>query len=139
MIRTGLVRGVLGLVAASGVLAATARAADEKDVIGTWKLSYSPGSGEQRTATLSVTKEGSGLKGKFVEEPDRKFDVTKIEFKDGILTFSTRTERDREPTTATWGCKVKGDAIKGEASYEYQGGSGSFGFEGRRQAAHPEG
>ena len=31
-------------------------------------------------ATLSVTKEGSGLKGKFVEEPDRKFDVTKIEF-----------------------------------------------------------
>jgi hypothetical protein len=139
MIRNGLVRGVLVLVAASGVLAATARAADEKDVIGTWKLSYSPGGGEDRVATLSVTKEGSGLKGKFVEEPDRKFEVTKIAFKDGKLTFSTRTVTDGEPSTATWEGRVKGDAIKGEASYEYQGGSGSLGFEGKREPAQPEG
>jgi hypothetical protein len=139
MIRNGLVRGVLVLVAASGVLAATARAADETEVIGTWKLSYDTGGGGERTATLSVTKQGSGLEGKFVEDPDRKSDVTKIAFEDGILTFSTLSLRDGEPTTATWECKVKGDAIKGEVSYEYQGGSGSFGFEGKRQAAQPKG
>jgi len=139
MTGNGLVRGVLVLVAASGVLAATAGAADEKEVIGAWKLSYSPGGGEDRTATLSVTKEGSGLKGKFVEEPDRKFDVTKIAFKDGKLTFSTRTERDGEPSTATWECKVKGDAIEGWADYMYQGGSGSLSFKGKRLAAQPEG
>jgi hypothetical protein len=138
MIRNGLVRGVLVLVAASGVLAATARAADEKDVIGTWKLSYSPGGVSPRTATLSVTKQGSGLRGMFVEEPNRKFDVTTIGLKDGKLAFFTRTERDRVATTATWEGQVNGGAITGEAIWEYQGVGGSFPFEGKRLAANPE-
>jgi hypothetical protein len=69
---------------------------------------------------------------------DRKFDITKIEYKDGKLTFTTQTERDGEKSTATFEGKVKGDAIEGEASWEHQGMSGSFNFEGKRQAAKPE-
>jgi hypothetical protein len=130
-----LVRGMLVLVAASGVFAATAGAADEKDAVGTRKLTYSPGDGEHK-ATLTVTKDGSGLRGKF-EDGDRKFGATKIEFKAGILTFATETRRDGATATATFQGKVKGDAVEGEVSWEYQGLSGSFPFTGRREAEKP--
>src|SRR3954447_17463724 len=96
----GFVRGMLALVAASGVLAATAGAADEKEAVGTWKLTYSPGDGEHQAA-LTVTKEGSGLKAAF-KDGDRKFEVTKVEFKDKTLTFVTRIEREGELATATF-------------------------------------
>jgi hypothetical protein len=123
---------MLVLVAASGVFAATARAADEKDAIGTWKLTYNPGNGEHE-ATLTVTREGVGLRGKF-EDGDRKFTVTKIAFKAGTLTFTTETKRDDATATATFEGKIKGDAIEGDASWEYQGMSGSFPFTGKREA-----
>src|SRR5262249_54073838 len=112
-------------------------AADEKDVVGSWKLSYNPGDGPHEP-TLTVTKEGSGLKGKLVDG-DRKFEVTKIGFRDGQLTFSARTERDGEPATVTFEGKIKGDAIEGSADWMYQGMSGSFSFEGKREAAKPKG
>jgi hypothetical protein len=126
---------MLVLVAASGVFAATAGVADEKDAVGIWKLTYNPGNGDHE-ATLTVTQEKSGLKGKFIDG-ERKFDVTKIEYKDGKLTFTTRTERDGDKATATFEGKIKGDAIEGEASWEYQGMSGSFPFTGKREAEKP--
>ena len=131
------VRGVLVLVVVWGVFAAPAVAADEKakDVVGTWKLTYNPGNGDHE-ATLTVTRDKSGLKGKFVDG-ERKFDITKIEYKDGKLTFTTRTERDGDKATATFEGKVKGDAIEGEGEWEYQGMSGSFSFTGKREAEKP--
>jgi hypothetical protein len=110
-----------------------AKAEDAKGAVGTWTLTYSPGDGEHK-ATLTVTKEGAGLKGAF-KDGDRKFEVTKVESKDGTLTFSTRTERDGEPATATFEGKVKGDAIEGSADWTFGGMSGSFPFEGKREAA----
>jgi acetyl esterase/lipase len=116
--------------------AASARpAAAGEEAVGTWELSYSPGDGDHK-ATLTVTKEGSGLKATFADG-DRKIDVTRVEFKDGKLTVATRTERDGEPATATFEGEVKGDAIKGSADWKYQGMSGSFAFEGKREPARP--
>jgi hypothetical protein len=135
MTGSGLVRGMLILVAASGMFAATAATADEKDAVGTWKLTYNPGNGDHE-ATLTVTQEKSGLKGKLVDG-DRKLDVTKIEYKDGKLTFTTRTEREGDKATATFEGKVKGDAIEGEAGWEYQVMSGSFPFTGKREGGQP--
>jgi hypothetical protein len=96
-----------------------------------------PGDG-RHDPVLTITDEESGLKGKFVDG-DRKFNVTDIQFKDGKLTFSARTEREGEAATATYEGKVKGDAIAGSANWMYQGMSGSFGFGGKREAARPEG
>jgi hypothetical protein len=124
--------GKLGVIRAM-----TAAAADVNNVVGTWRLTFDPGDG-RHDPVLTITDEESGLKGKFVDG-DRKFNITDIQFKDGKLTFSTRTERDGEPSTATWEGKVKGDAIEGSADYMYQGGSGSLSFKGKRQAARPEG
>jgi acetyl esterase/lipase len=105
---------------------------DEMEAVGTWSLTYSPGDGEHK-ATLTVTKEASGLKAAF-KDGDRKFDVTKVEFKDETLTFATRTERDGESATATFDGKVKGDTIKGSADWTFGGMSGTFDFEGKREA-----
>jgi hypothetical protein len=66
-----------------------------------------------------------------------KVDVTQIAFKDGKLVFSTRTEREGEKAAATFEGQVKGDAVEGEASWEYQGMQGSFRFAGKRRATGP--
>jgi hypothetical protein len=134
-----LVKGVFVLVTVAGVFASTTRAAADKDkaVVGTWKLEFNPGDGDHK-ATLTVTMEKSGLKAKFVDG-DKKIDVTKITFKDGKLTFSTRSKREGSKATATFEGKVKGDAIKGKARWKFQGMEGSFDFEGKRQAAKPKG
>ncbi len=136
MTSSGLVRAMLVLVAASGVFAAAAGATNEKHAVGTWKLTYSPGDGEHQ-ATLTVTKKASGLRGKF-EDGDRKFSVTKIEFKAGTLTFATETKRDDVTATATFEGRVKGDVIEGEVSWEYQGMSGSFPFAGKLEVEKPD-
>jgi acetyl esterase/lipase len=107
-------------------------AAEEQGAAGTWKLTYNPGDGEH-DATLTVTRNKSGLRGKFADG-DRTFEVTRIEFKDGKLVFATRTEREGEKAAATFEGKVKGDALEGEARWEYQGMQGSFRFEAKRQA-----
>jgi hypothetical protein len=135
MIRGWLVRGMLVLLATTNLLAATSAASDEKDVVGTWKLTYSPGDGEHR-ATLTITREGQGLKGAF-KDGDGKFEVTKVEFKDGTLTFATRTEVNGEPATATFVGKAKGDSIEGSADWMFGGMNGSFPFEGNREADKP--
>ena len=92
----GLFKAVLVLVAASGALAATARGADEKEVIGSWKLSYSPGDGEHK-ATLTVTKGESGLRAT-IADGDRRFEVEEVKFKGNKLTLSSSpqpTNRER--------------------------------------------
>ncbi|HWE35461.1 MAG TPA: hypothetical protein VG406_02735 [Isosphaeraceae bacterium] len=137
MTGNGLVRGVLVLVAASGVLAATARAADEKDVVGTWKLKYEPGDGQTHEPVLTITKDGADLKGEFAEG-DQKGTVKEVRFKDGELRVKVESKYDGEPTSVTYTGKTDGDAWKGDAAWEYQGMSGTFPFEAKRQVAKPK-
>jgi hypothetical protein len=132
----GLVRTVLVLVAASGVLAATARAADENDALGKWKLTYEPGDGRHESV-LTVTKDGQALKGEWVDDDD-KGTVKDLKFKDGKLSFKREGEYNGEPFSVTFEGKVKGDSIEGEGKWEYQGMSGTFTFEGKREAAKPK-
>jgi acetyl esterase/lipase len=100
-----------------------------------WKLSFNPGDSEHG-AKLTITKEGSGLKAAYTDG-DRKFEVTRVELKDGKLHFSTETKRDGEKATATFEGKIEGDVINGEANWDYQGMSGSFLFTGNREAVKP--
>jgi hypothetical protein len=109
-----------------------AQATAKEDAVGIWKLTYSPGDGEHK-ATLTVTKEGSGLKAT-LPDGDRKFEVEEVTFKDGKVTFSTRTERAGVPATATFKGEVKGDTIAGSADWTFGGMSGTFDFEGKQEA-----
>ncbi len=108
---------------------------NRKEVVGSWKLSFNPGDNE-REATLTIARDGAGLKAAY-KDGDRKFGVTKVEFKDGKLVFSTETKRDGEKSTATFEGKIEDGVISGEASWEYQGMTGSFPFTGKREAVKP--
>jgi acetyl esterase/lipase len=107
------------------------RAQTTNNVIGTWILSYDPGNG-QHEGILTVAQEDSGLKGEFRDD-NSKLEVTKIEFKDGMLSFATRSQRDGESATATWKGKIRDNVLEGEAGWESQGGSGTFRFGAKRQ------
>ena len=124
----------LALVAVAGLFAGTARAADEKDVVGTWKLKYEPGDGQTHEPVLKITKDKAGLKGEFVDG-DRKMKVKEIQFKDGELHIKVEGEFNGEAVSVTYKGKPTGGSIKGEAQWEYQGMTGTYEFEGKREPA----
>src|SRR3954453_24002844 len=73
-------------------LCGIARAADEKsDPVGTWKIEYAIGD-QQRTATLTITKDGDKLAGtmNWADQKDAK--LKDVKMKDGELTFSAVRE-----------------------------------------------
>jgi acetyl esterase/lipase len=138
MIGIGLAKRVLVLVAVAGVIATTARAADQNDVIGKWKLKYEAGDGQTHEPVVTITRNGQDLKGECAEG-DQKSPVKDLRFKDGQLSFRRDGQHNGTPASATFEGRVKGDAIEGEGRWEYQGMSGSFPFTGKREAAEPRG
>ena len=125
---------MLVLIAVAGVFATTARAADEKGVVGTWKLKYDPGDGQTHEPVLKITKDKAGLKGEFADG-DQKLKVKEIQLKDGELRFKVEGEYNGDPVSIAYKGKPTGDSIKGEAQWEYQGMTGTYEFEGKREKA----
>ena len=125
---------VLALIAVAGVFAGTARAVDEKDVVGTWKLKYDPGDGQSHEPILKITKDKAGLKAELAEG-DNKMKVKEIRLKDGELLLKCEGEHNGEAVAVTYKGKLTGDTMKGEGQWEYQGMTGTFEFEGKREAA----
>jgi hypothetical protein len=128
---------MLTLLVVAGVSAVTARAAEEKDVVGTWKLKYDPGNGQTHEPVLKITQDKAGLKGEFADG-DQKMKVKEIQFKDGELRFKVEGEYNGEAVAVTYKGKPSGDSIKGEGQWEYQGMTGTFEFEGKLEAAKPK-
>jgi hypothetical protein len=124
---------VFALIAVAGVCAGTARAAEEKDVVGTWKLKCEPGDGQTYEPVLKITKDKARLKAEFVDG-DQKMEVKEIQLKDGELRFKVEGEHNGDPVSVTYKGKPTGDSIKGEARWEYQGMTGTYEFEGKREA-----
>jgi len=125
---------MLALFVIAVVLTATARAADEKDVVGTWKLKYDPGDGQTHEPILKITQDKAGLKAEF-GEGDQKMKVKEIQLKDGELRVKVEGEYNGEAVSVAYKGKLVGDSIKGEGQWEYQGMTGTFEFEGKREAA----
>ncbi len=127
-----VVKRMLILAAVWGVFVVTTRAADLSEVVGTWTLTYSPGDGDHE-ATLTVSKEGAGLKGSF-RDGERKFVITRIGYRNGTLFFNARAARDGDRTIVAFEGQVKGDAFEGDGSWDAGTRGGVFPFEGKRVA-----
>jgi hypothetical protein len=132
----GFVKGLFMAVAVWSTIAGTAGAADEKaeDPVGTWKLKYDPGNGQTHEPVLKITQDKAGLKAEF-SEGDNKMKVKEIQLKDGELRFKVEGEYNGEAVSVAYKGKLAGDSIKGEGQWEYQGMTGTFEFEGKREAA----
>src|SRR5689334_25154159 len=95
-----LVLGVCGLVGA----------ADEP--VGTWKCEYDIG-GQQRTATLTIKKDGDKLAGT-MSWPDQKDEKLKgVKLKDGTLSFSAVRKFMGNEITVEYTLTIDGDKLKG--------------------------
>jgi hypothetical protein len=116
--------------------AAAAPATDEAEVVGAWKLSYFPGD-RQHEPVLTITREGDGYRGKFVEDGEPAT-VKEVTYKDGTLRFKIESEYNGAESVANFEGKVKGDAIEGACDWEYSGMTGSFDFQGKREESTPK-
>lgn len=100
-----------------------------------WKLSLNAPDGLHE-AELTLTKDVSGLNAAY-RDGDTKFDVTKVEIKDGKLHLTIERMKDGEKATTTFEGEIKGDVIDGEGNWTYQENTGSFQFTGKREAMKP--
>jgi acetyl esterase/lipase len=105
---------------------------NEKDVVGIWKLKYDPGDGQTHEPALTITKDGLTLKAEFIDG-DQKGIVKEVRYKAGELQVKVETKYNGETATTTYTGKSAGDALKGDAQWEYQGMSGTFPFQGKRE------
>jgi hypothetical protein len=114
-------------------LCGIARAADDKaDPVGTWKLEYAIGD-QQRTATLTVTKDADKLAGT-MDWPDQKDAKLKdVKLKDGVLTFSAERVLGDNKIPIDYKLKVDGDTLKGKGAVEAGGEKREFDITGKRE------
>ncbi len=123
---------ILSVVLVLG-LCGLARAADEKaDPVGMWKLEYEIG-GQQRTATLTITKDGDKLAGT-MDWPDQKDEKLKdVKLKDGELSFSAVRVLGDNKFTVEYKFTIDGDKLKGKGAVENGGQKTEFDIAGKRE------
>ena len=123
ILATVLVVGLCGVAEAQGTKA---------DPVGTWKCEYKIGD-QQRTSTLTITKDGDKLAGT-MSWPDQKDAKLKdVKLKDGELTFSAvRVLRDNQ-FDVEYKFTITGDKLKGKGAVESGGEKRPFDIEGTRE------
>src|SRR4051812_25239499 len=119
---TALVLGVCGL----------AGAADKVEPVGTWKCEYKIGD-QQRTATLTITKDGDKLAGTMSWPDQKEAKLKDVKLKDGNLTFSAERMFMDNKITIEYQLKFDGDKFKGKAGAEFGGEKREFDIEGKRE------
>lgn len=118
-----LVLGLCGVLGAQG---------EKVDPVGTWKCEYKIGD-MQRTATLTITKEGDKLAGK-MDWPDQKDEKLKDpKFKDGKLTFSAVRKIMDNTIPIDYTFSIDGDTLKGKGASDFGGQKREFDIEGKRE------
>ena len=124
ILSAALVLGFCGLAVALDDKAA--------DPVGTWKVEYKIGD-QQRTATLTIKKEGDTLAGT-MSWPDQKDEKLKdVKLKDADLTFSAVRKFMDNMIPIDYKLTITGDTLKGKGSAEFGGNKQEFDIEGKRE------
>jgi hypothetical protein len=116
-------------------LGGLARAADEKaqaDPVGTWKLEYAIGD-LQRTATLTITKDGDGLAGTMNWPDQKEAKLKDVKLMDGELTFSAVRVLGENQIPVDYKFTVDGDKLKGKGAVDAGGRKTEFDIAGKRE------
>ena len=115
-------------------LCGLARAADEKaaDPVGTWKLEYEIGD-QQRTATLTITKDGDKLAGTMDWADQKDAKLKDVKLKDAELTFSAERVIGDNKIPVDYKLAIDGDKLKGKGAVENGGRTTEFDITGKRE------
>jgi hypothetical protein len=118
-----LVLGLCGLAGAQG---------EKADPVGTWKCEYEIG-GQQRTATLTIKKNGDKLAGTMSWPDQKETNLKDLKVKDGELSFSAVREIMDNKITVEYKFKIDGDKLKGKGAAEFGGQKQEFDIEAKRE------
>jgi hypothetical protein len=100
---------------------------------GTWKLTVPFQDGVVFEPTLKLVQQGIGLSGTYVGEQGETAIADALVMGDEFA-FEVSRERDGKKYRLRYQGKVKGDALKGNVDYDFDGMAGSLDFDGKRIA-----
>src|SRR5215472_1215699 len=123
ILSVALVLGLCGLASARD---------DKADPVGTWKCEYEIG-GQQRTATLTIKKDGDKLAGTMSWPDQKEAKLKDVKLKDGTLTFSAVRKIMDNEITVEYTFKIDGDTLKGKGAAEFGGEKREFDIEAKRE------
>jgi len=124
ILSVALVLGLCGLVAGAR--------GEKADPVGTWKCEYEIG-GQQRTATLTIKKDGDKLAGTMSWPDQKEAKLKDVKLKDGTLTFSAVRKIMDNEITVEYTLKFDGDKFKGKLAAEVGGQKNEVDIEGKRE------
>jgi hypothetical protein len=123
ILSAALVLGFCGLAGAQG---------EKADPVGVWQCEYKIGD-QQRTATLTIKKEGDNLVGT-MSWPDQKDEKLKDpKFSEGKLTFSAVRKIMDNTIPIDYTFTIDGDTLKGKGAAEFGGQKQEFDIAGKRE------
>src|SRR5262245_19516532 len=122
MLSMALVLAVCGLVGA----------ADKVDPVGTWKCAYEI-SGQKRTSTLTIKKDGDKLAGTMSWPDQKETNLKDLKLKDGTLTFSAVRKFMDNEINIEYTLMIDGDNLKGKGAAEFGGQKDEYDINGKRE------
>ena len=117
---------VLGLCTLAGAQG------DKADPVGTWKCEYKIGD-QQRTSTLTITKDGDKLAGTMSWPDQKETKLKDVKLKDGELTFSAVRVLGDNKFDVEYKFTITGDKLKGKGAVDNKGMKTEFDIEGKRE------
>jgi hypothetical protein len=123
ILSAALVLGLCGLASARE---------DKANPVGTWKCEYEIG-GQQRTATLTIKKDGDKLAGTMSWPDQKETKVKDLKLKDDTVTFSAVRKIMDNEITVEYTLKFDGDKFKGKIAVEIGGQKQEVDIEGKRE------
>ena len=126
----------LCVVALAFAFPAMVRAADEKKqpYEGTWKWTVTFNN-NTREQTLKLTSKDGKPEGAILGRNNQETKIEDASFKDGVLAFTVKRERNGNTVVSKYNGKVDGDTIKGKIDTEANGQTNSRDWEAKREKA----
>jgi hypothetical protein len=107
--------------------------ADEANLTGTWRSTFTIPNGNSIEVTYKLKQEGGKLTGTATTPADSSAEIKDGEVKDGKVTSTVVRERDGKTfMTRKHQGTLSGDTIKGKIAFESNGESGERDWEARR-------
>lgn len=125
-------KAILSVALVLGVCGLTSAAEDKSNPVGTWKCEYEIG-GQQRTATLTLKKDGDKLVGTMSWPDQKETKLKDVKLAEGKVTFSVVRKLMDSEIPIDYKLTFEGDKFKGKAAAEFGGEKREFDIEGKRE------
>jgi len=121
-LRTSTWLAALSVGVLVGLVAATARARDEKaNVTGTWKWSFTGQNGQTFETTLKLKQDGEKLTGTVTGRNNQEIEIKDGKVSGDEVTFTVTRERNGQTFTQKYKGKATADTIEGKIEFERNG------------------